>query len=91
MEVSAYVAPAWRRQGLGLLLYSELLVELHGRGRHCAIGVVPLPNPASVAMHEKLGFARVALLSEVGFKFGRWIDVGYWQRLLPEASEPPFR
>jgi phosphinothricin acetyltransferase len=46
------------------------------------IGGAALPNPASVALHEKLGFTQVAHFRENGFKFGRWIDVAYWQRLL---------
>jgi phosphinothricin acetyltransferase len=49
---------------------------------HAAIAGISLPNPASVALHERLGFSKVAHFTEVGFKFGRWIDVGYWQALL---------
>ena len=46
---------------------------------HVAIGGIALPNPASIALHEKLGFRKVGQFEEVGFKFGRWVDVGYWQ------------
>lgn len=46
------------------------------------IGGVVLPNPASVALHEKLGFAKVAHFREVGFKLGRWVDVAYWELML---------
>ena len=69
-----------RRHGSGL--YGALLEELTARGQHAAIGGIALPNAASVALHERLGFARVAHFREVGFKFNQWIDVGYWQRLL---------
>lgn len=60
-------------------MYEELLRELRQRELHVAIGGVALPNAASVALHEKLGFRKVAHFAEVGFKFGRWIDVAYWQ------------
>lgn len=46
------------------------------------IGGIALPNAPSVALHEKLGFEKVAHFKEVGFKFGQWLDVGYWQRPL---------
>ena len=46
------------------------------------IGGAALPNPASVALHEKLGFSKIGQFSEVGFKFGQWVDVAYWQLLL---------
>jgi phosphinothricin acetyltransferase len=46
------------------------------------IGGVALPNPASVALHEKLGFKKVAQFAEIGYKLGRWVDVAYWQLAL---------
>ena len=46
------------------------------------IAAIALPNPASVALHEKFGFEKVAHFSEIGFKFDRWVDIGYWQRTL---------
>ena len=49
---------------------------------HLAIGGIALPNDASVALHERFGMLRVARFEEVGFKFGKWIDVGYWQAKL---------
>lgn len=49
------------------------------RNVHAAIAGIALPNPASIALHEKFGFEKVAHFREVGFKCGRWIDVGYWQ------------
>ena len=58
------------------------LAQLKGRGLHLAIGGVALPNETSVALHEKLGFRKVAHFNEVGFKFGPWIDVAYWQLAL---------
>ena len=61
---------------------SELLSLLRGQGIHAAIGGAALPNEASVALHEKLGFERVATFRQVGFKHQKWVDVAYWQILL---------
>jgi phosphinothricin acetyltransferase len=82
VEVTVYVDPGCPREGIGRRLYEELLAGLRARGIHSAFGVIALPNEASVALHEQFGFAKVAHLSEVGFKFDRWIDVGYWQLML---------
>lgn len=82
VESSIYLAPAHVGHGLGSALYASLLENLRERSLHCVIGGAALPNPASAALHEKLGFTEVAHFRENGFKFGRWIDVAYWQRLL---------
>ena len=79
VESSVYIAATHMRQGLGTALYAALIDHLSRSGRHTIIGGIALPNEASVAMHEKLGFVKVAHFSEVGLKFNRWIDVGYWQ------------
>jgi phosphinothricin acetyltransferase len=79
VEVTVYVAPEESGRGIGSRLYEVLLDELRVAGLHSAIGGISLPNDASVALHEKLGFEKVAHFEEVGFKFDRWIDVGYWQ------------
>jgi phosphinothricin acetyltransferase len=81
-EVTVYVKPEHAGCGIGSRLYSQLLPALRRREIHAAIGGIALPNEASVAFHEKFGFTKVAHFQEVGFKFKRWIDVGYWQRLL---------
>ena len=80
-ESSIYLAPAEIGRGFGSALYESLLEALRARGIHCVIGGAALPNPASVALHEKLGFTKIAHFRESGYKFGRWIDVGYWQRV----------
>jgi phosphinothricin acetyltransferase len=83
VEVTVYVDHEAVGQGLGTQLYTGLFAEL-GRGPcHVAIGGITLPNEASVALHEKFGMHKVAHFSEVGHKFGRWLDVGYWQLVLP--------
>jgi phosphinothricin acetyltransferase len=81
-EITVYLAPAQVGRGLGSKLYDELFPILRERGIHTVIGGIALPNEASVALHEKFGLAKVAHYEEVGFKFDRWIDVGYWQRIL---------
>lgn len=73
-------------RGLGTRLYGALLDELARRPLHRVVGVIALPNPASVALHERLGFTPCGRLSEVGWKLGRWIDVGHWERALPGAG-----
>jgi len=71
-----------QRRGIGYSLYAELLRRLREKSMHSAVGIIALPNPASIAVHEKCGFKKVGHIPEAGFKFGRWIDVGYWQCLL---------
>ena len=63
-------------------MYQRLLDEVRAAGIHVAMAVITLPNPASVALHERLGFTKVAHFVEVGFKFNRWLDVGYWHFFL---------
>jgi len=82
VESTIYVRHEHFRRGLGTLLYSALLDELRKTDCHAVIGGISLPNPASVALHEKLGFRKVAHFREVGFKFNQWIDVGYWQLIV---------
>jgi phosphinothricin acetyltransferase len=82
VESSIYLAPQAAGRGLGSRLYTALIADLRQKGLHCVIGGAALPNPASVALHEKLGFSKVAEFREVGFKFGRWIDVAYWEPVL---------
>jgi L-amino acid N-acyltransferase YncA len=82
VETTVYLALSSIGKGIGTELYQALLTQLKTLGLHVAIGGIALPNAASVALHEKFGFSKVAHFPEVGFKFGRWIDVGYWQLTL---------
>ncbi|MFZ5520998.1 MAG: arsinothricin resistance N-acetyltransferase ArsN1 family B [Pseudomonadota bacterium] len=79
VESSVYLAPAAQGRGLGRVLYEALLPRLKAAGRHAVVASIALPHPHSVALHERLGFRQVGVLREVGFKFGRWVDLGYWQ------------
>lgn len=79
VECTIYLAPPCTGRGIGSELYRALIAELPRRGVHCAIGGIALPNPASVALHEKLGFEKIGEFKEVGWKLGTWVDVGYWE------------
>jgi len=82
VETTIYLENGREGGGVGTKLYSELLSILRSRGMHVAIGGAALPNEASVALHEKLGFEHVATFRQVGFKHDKWLDVAYWQLLL---------
>ena len=82
VEATVYLDHERTRQGLGRTLYERLLADLRELGFRSALGGIALPNDASIALHERMGFVKVAHLREVGFKFNRWIDVAYWQRAL---------
>ena len=81
-DVAVYVAETARGTGVGRALYDRLLPALAERGVHAAFAGITLPNPGSVRLHERVGFELVGVYREVGFKFGRWLDVGWWQRRL---------
>jgi len=87
VESTVYLRPDAVGRGLGTKLYRSLLAELRDRELHVAIGGIALPNAASVALHEKLGFEKVAHFRQVGMKFNRWVDVGYWQLILGDTEE----
>jgi phosphinothricin acetyltransferase len=80
-EVTVYLDPQSTGRGLGSRLYEALLMDLGQRSFHAVIGGIALPNEASIALHQRLGFRKVAHFEQVGWKFGQWIDVGYWQLL----------
>ena len=82
VESAIYVKQGFERKGIGSKLYQELINILKEKGFHSILGGIALPNEKSIALHEKLGFVKVGQLKEVGFKFGKWIDVGYWEKLL---------
>lgn len=78
-DVSVYLAERARGQGVGRALYTELFAVLRRQGYRVALAGVALPNPASVAMHERLGFTPVGVYRRIGYKLGAWYDVGWWQ------------
>lgn len=81
-ESTVYVDKERVGGGIGSALYEELLTRLRKASVHVVVGGIALPNEASVHLHEKCGFHQIAHFEQIGFKFGRWIDVGYWQLFL---------
>lgn len=82
VESAIYVKNGYSGKGIGSKLYSALLSILKEGNFHVVLGGIALPNERSIALHEKLGFVKTGQLNEVGFKFGKWIDVGYWEKIL---------
>lgn len=79
VEITVYLSPYSVSKGWGTKLYEVLFSKLKEISIHVVIGGIALPNPVSVALHERFGMKKVAHFKEVGFKFGEWVDVGYWQ------------
>jgi phosphinothricin acetyltransferase len=82
LESTVYVDKQYTGRGIAKPLYLGLLRELKSRGVHAVVGCIALPNDASVALHEKCGFVKAAHFPQVGRKFERWVDVGFWQTTL---------
>jgi L-amino acid N-acyltransferase YncA len=89
VETSVYVVGPVQGQGVGKLLYRALIDTLRAQGFVQAVSVISLPNDYSINLHEATGFRRQGVLRELGFKQGRWIDVGFWQCELNDAAIPP--
>ena len=89
VEVSVYVLEWFRRLGIGRALYTSLLEILNLQGFNNVYAGVALPNPASVALHESLGFKPVGVYEKAGFKLGAWHDVGWWCLALREHDKRP--
>ena len=88
VETSIYVHSGARKRGVGRALYVSLFELLRRQGYVNAYAGVTLPNPASVSLHESLGFRPVGVYPRIGFKFGRWHDVAWFQLRLQEAAVP---
>lgn len=82
VEVTVYLAHDVTARGIGSQLYTELFEQLKVKSVHVVLGGISLPNEASIALHEKFGMKKAAHFEEVGFKFGEWVDVAYWQGTL---------
>lgn len=89
VDVAVYIAPNYQRRGVGRALYETLFAILREQGLFKALAGITLPNPGSVGLHESVGFQPATAFSGVGYKFGRWLDVGWWQlNLQPERDSP---
>jgi phosphinothricin acetyltransferase len=89
VEVAIYVASDMRGRGVGRALYEALFRCLAGQGFVNAIGIIALPNDASIALHESLGFEKISHLKQIGFKLGKWHDSGWWQKRLMSLPTNP--
>jgi phosphinothricin acetyltransferase len=98
-DVTVYLDAAHHRRGVGRALYTTLFGLLVRQGMHVVCAGVTLPNEASVGLHESLGFTPIGVYHRIGWKFGAWWDVGWWQRALvdsgpdevPDEPGPPAR
>lgn len=88
VEHSIYVHHAHRGQGLGVLLLQELIKQAERQGIHVLVGGIDASNQASIAMHVKAGFIHAGTITQAGFKFGRWLDLAFYQLILPAPTEP---
>ena len=89
VDFTAYLAPQAKSRGIGTALYRALTKICQFLGYYRAFAGITLPNEASVRLHEKIGFRAIGVYRRVGFKLGRWHDVGWWSLdLLPEEDEP---
>jgi L-amino acid N-acyltransferase YncA len=86
VEHSVYVAPGSRRRGVGTALLEAVVHEATARRLHVLVGGIDAANTASRELHRRLGFAHVGTVREAGFKFDRWLDLEFWQRILPDAA-----
>jgi len=81
-ELSIYLRHGFQGRGMGAKLMEELLKEVRKIKIHSLIAGITIPNEKSVTLHEKFGFKKVAYFTEIGYKFDKWIDVGYWELLI---------
>lgn len=88
VETSVYIAEGSRGRGVGRALYTSLFAVLAVQGYRRAFAGIALPNPASVALHERMGFTPRGVYHRVGWKLGAWHDVGWWQRDLGGDGPP---
>ncbi|MCH9757647.1 MAG: GNAT family N-acetyltransferase [Proteobacteria bacterium] len=87
-ESSIYLAPAAIGQGIGKTLLDALITQSKTSSAHKFVAVISLPNPTSIALHEKLGYQHCGTLPAIGWKFNRWIDCGYWLLSLKNTAPP---
>lgn len=86
-EVSIYVRNDTKQRGIGSQLYGRLFEHLRESDVHTIVAGISLPNDASIRFHEKHGFEKIAHFREIGYKLGRWVDVGFWQKLNSFSDE----
>lgn len=87
-EHSVYVAPAQQRRGVGKRLMQRLIQSATEQELHTLIGGIDASNATSIAFHQKLGFAHAGTIEQAGFKFGRWLDLAFYQLILATPAQP---
>jgi L-amino acid N-acyltransferase YncA len=87
VETSIYVAAGQQGKGVGRALYAELFDRLRAQGFRIAVAGITLPNPASIGLHESMGFEPIGALRDIGWKEDGWRDVGFWQLSLQPLGE----
>jgi L-amino acid N-acyltransferase len=88
IEHSVYVHRDHRGRGIGRTLLERLIVVANEQQYHLMVGGIDRDNRASIALHEKLGFEPAGIIRHAGFKFGRWLDLAFYQRLLDGPAQP---
>jgi phosphinothricin acetyltransferase len=88
VEHSIYVRGDQRGRGLGRELMQRLILRARGQEKHVLIGGIDVENTASIALHERLGFAHAGTIRQAGFKFGRWLDLAFYQLVLDTPLDP---
>lgn len=88
VEHSVYVHKEHRGQGIGRALMQQLVAEAESQQYHVMVGAIDVANAGSIALHEKLGFVRAGTIRQAGFKFGKWLDVVFYQRTLATPADP---
>ncbi|MGK5093261.1 arsinothricin resistance N-acetyltransferase ArsN1 family B [Deltaproteobacteria bacterium TL4] len=86
VESTIYLSQEVSGKGLGKKLYQQLLQLLQAAGYHAVIACIALPNQTSITFNEKFGFTKIAHFREVGLKFGKWVDTGYWELLFDHPT-----
>ncbi len=88
-DVTVYVRAGECRTGVGRQLYGALLTTLRLQGFRSAFAEIVLPNPGSVRLHEAMGFRHIGVHADIGYKLGRWHDIGYWRLGLTNGADAP--
>jgi L-amino acid N-acyltransferase YncA len=88
VEHSVYVDARFQRRGVGRIILEQLIEKARGQDYHVLIGGIDATNQASIALHEKLGFCHCGSIRQAGFKFGRWLDLSFYQLILNTPAQP---
>jgi phosphinothricin acetyltransferase len=88
VEHSVYVQKDHRGKGLGRVLLQQIITAAQTQEQHLLVGGIEATNTASIRLHEAMGFAHSGTIREAGYKFGRWLDLGFYQLVLPTPLSP---